>query len=150
VSDRRSPEERFWKFVEAGDCWTWTGYVHPNGYGRFRVSAQFISQAHRFAYEMLVGPVPKGLELDHLCRVRACVNPDHLEPVPALINNRRGAAPSARAARHDLCRAGLHTPSVSGWYIVPGSGARRCRLCRQIASRRHHASRRARLAREAA
>jgi HNH endonuclease len=61
-------------------CWRWTGARHPEGYGIFRENGRRFL-AHRWSYEHHVGPIPDDLQLDHLCRVRACVNPDHLEPV---------------------------------------------------------------------
>lgn len=72
--------ERFWaKVNKTGDCWLWTGW-RTNGYGRFTTNGKNW-RAHRFAFEEMRGPIPEGLQLDHLCRVRHCVNPDHLEPV---------------------------------------------------------------------
>lgn len=69
-------------------CWLWLGTITPNGYGQIRVSRSNRS-AHRVLYEFLVGPIPEGLDLDHLCRVRRCVNPAHLEPVTRSENIRR-------------------------------------------------------------
>src|SRR5262245_17929513 len=89
--------DRFWNHVykEPGEkaCWLWEGAQYSNGYGMFRVSIskkkrRFLS--HRYAYELLVGPIPIGLEIDHLCRVTSCVRPDHLEPVTHRENVRRG------------------------------------------------------------
>jgi hypothetical protein len=68
-------------------CWVWQRSTYRTGYGQIRGS----SSAHRYYYEEAYGEVPKGLHLDHLCRVRACVNPDHLEPVTCAENIRRGA-----------------------------------------------------------
>lgn len=75
-----------------GGCWLWTAAVDPTtGYGKFHIGPdQRTCGAHRFAYELLVGPIPDGLVLDHLCRVRHCVNPQHLEPVTVGENLRRG------------------------------------------------------------
>lgn len=89
----RPADERFWEKVEKGgpdDCWLWTANkTAPNGHGRF-LGPDGQIMAHRYAYEALVGPIPEGLVIDHLCRVRLCVNPDHLEPVTAEENTRRG------------------------------------------------------------
>lgn len=74
--------EAFWDRVDAsGPCWIWTGARSTNGYGNWRGRL-----VHRLAYELLVGPIPDGLTIDHLCRVRNCVNPDHLDPVTLAVN----------------------------------------------------------------
>jgi hypothetical protein len=87
------PEQRFWQFVtkDAADvCWEWHGERIRNGYGRLWISTTQRMLAHRFAYELLIGPIPEGLDLDHLCRNRSCVNPAHLEPVTNRENVIRG------------------------------------------------------------
>jgi hypothetical protein len=85
-------EARFWARVAVGapdECWPWLASKHRRGYGRFR--SQWVQhQAHRFAYELSVGPIPDGLTLDHLCVNPSCVNPAHLEPVTIAENLRRG------------------------------------------------------------
>jgi len=84
-------ERRFWSYVEKTEtCWLWTGHLTDDGYGRLGINGQLVL-AHRFAYELLVGPIPEGLHLDHLCRVRHCVKPDDLEPVTPAENVRRAA-----------------------------------------------------------
>jgi hypothetical protein len=91
--------ERFWPQVDfdgPGGCWLWTGQANKGGYGAFSVGSRYDGnrrgvRAHRWAYEALVGPIPEGLQLDHLCRNPPCVNPAHLEPVTHAENMRRWA-----------------------------------------------------------
>lgn len=93
----RDPSDRFWAMVDRGPgCWVWRGARKQLGYGLYRVGAK-LKQAHRVAYELMVGPIPDGLVLDHLCRNPECVNPAHLEPVTHQENIRRGYA--AKRAR---------------------------------------------------
>lgn len=77
--------------VVSGLCWLWSGQIDAKGYGRVSKRAYRPVLAHRAVYLALVGPVPEGLELDHLCRVESCVNPAHLEPVTHQVNCARGA-----------------------------------------------------------
>lgn len=86
-----SPGVRFWTKVKRGDeCWEWQGEILWTGYGRFSVSPKVKILAHRYAYEATNGAIPEGLVIDHLCRNRRCVNPDHLEPVTRSENVKRG------------------------------------------------------------
>lgn len=86
------PHERFDAYTEKTDtCWLWTGALTYDGYGMFRHDNRIMG-AHRWAYEIAVGPIPRGLQIDHLCRVRNCVRPDHLEPVTNAENTRRAYA----------------------------------------------------------
>lgn len=90
---RRPWQERFWEKVDRrGDdeCWPWLAALSDKGYGMFNATFSGTGVAHRIAYMLLIGPVPDGLVLDHLCRVRHCVNPSHLEPVTAEENTSRG------------------------------------------------------------
>ena len=80
----------------ASGCWDWLGSVGTRGYGRIGVGGKML-QAHRFAYEQLVGPIADGLVLDHLCNNKRCVNPAHLEPVTVEDNVRRGVIRSMTA-----------------------------------------------------
>lgn len=81
---------RFWAKVDKqSDCWVWTGAIKPNGYGTFGAGKK-TCYAHRWAYEHVVGSIPDGMHIDHLCRNRACVNPAHLEPVSSAVNVNRG------------------------------------------------------------
>lgn len=94
VGDPTTAVPRFLNFVAVHattGCWLWTGTLSMKGYGRFNVTDRNNAAAHRFAYESFVGPIPDGLEIDHLCSVRRCVNPAHLEPVTHAENLRRGA-----------------------------------------------------------
>ncbi len=99
------PEQRFWRFVQKTDsCWLWTGTTNGHGYGHFTVSGRHAVKrgAHRFAYELMVGSVPRGLDLDHLCRNRLCVNPAHLRPgtdaenVADMVSKGRQRGPAGR------------------------------------------------------
>jgi hypothetical protein len=82
-------ERFFTKVVHAGPCWLWTAARSGNGYGVFSPTKTTKMAAHRFADQALIGEIPSGLDLDHLCRVRDCVNPTHLEPVTRAENLRR-------------------------------------------------------------
>jgi hypothetical protein len=142
---RPSVEERFWAkvaFGAAGGCWLWTG-SKSTGYGLFAVGSTLDEsrrkvRAHRWSYEALKGAIPAGLDLDHLCRVRACVNPDHLEPVTRGENARRGDA-GAHLAAKTHCPQG-HPYSGDNLYIRPSDGARECRTCKRETTRRRRAT----------
>jgi hypothetical protein len=125
-------EERFWeKVVQTDTCWLWTGSL-SNGYGNIRPrNGEPMMRAHRFAYELLVGPIPEGLHLDHLCRVRHCVNPDHLEPVTQRVNTLRGFGACAQHARKTHCEHG-HEFTEENTRISDGE-----RVCRTCANRRN-------------
>lgn len=80
------------KIVTAGECWEWVGAKISTGYGSLTNGRGGSVLAHRKSYEILVGPIPGGLTIDHLCRNRACINPAHMEPVTNAENTRRAAA----------------------------------------------------------
>lgn len=130
---RPSMEERFWsKVVPTGFCWEWAGARDSNGYGVFNPSKQKTTRSHRFAYQLLVGEIPHGLEIDHLCRNRICCNPDHLEPVTPAENARRSFSPGHRTRRTGECSKGH---SMSDAYVSP-RGRRMCRKCIEIRRKR--------------
>lgn len=121
---------RFWsKVAKAGadECWLWTGTIDRDGYGRFRMASPNRSEpAARTAWRLLVGPIPDGLQIDHVwargCRSRACVNPGHLEPVTPGDNSRRG-----EPARRTHCPHGHeYTPENTSY--ASGTG-RTCKTC---------------------
>jgi hypothetical protein len=135
----RTTWNRFWEKVDAsGDCWEWTAYQMPSGYGMFRPGGSRNQQmAHRFSWELLVGPIPDGYEVDHRCKNRGCVNPDHLQPVPPKVNLMRSEAWSARNARKTRCPAGhAYDKANTRWY----RGKRHCRACDRARPRREFAS----------
>lgn len=114
-------------------CWLWSGQLDRDGYGRVYVAQQGrppkTIMAHRYVYLSLSEPIPDGLQLDHLCRVRACVNPAHLEPVTRAENMRR------RSASQTHCKLG-HEFNSANTYMRP-SGHRQCRRCNRSAVARY-------------
>lgn len=117
--------DRFWAKVDkSGDCWIWTASRNPKGYGQIAMKPGGPKLAHRVAWELLNGPVPDGLQLDHLCRNRLCVNPAHLEPVDNRTNTLRGVGPTAINAQKTSCTRGH---SLADAYV--SKGMRYCRTC---------------------
>jgi hypothetical protein len=149
---KRNPQMRFWRKVDtSGDCWIWTATLIPRGYGRFWLDGKQ-RLAHRVAYEWLIGSIPETLEIDHLCRVRACVNPDHLEPVTADENQRR-ARPHRKANKSPrsatTCVNG-HEYTPDNIKIEPETGWRKCRTYLRAKAKRKRERRKARVTIEAA
>jgi len=113
-------------------CWIWCGYKNQKGYGIFGKDPGKAVKAHRFSYNNFVGKIPDGLQIDHICRTRCCVNPSHLEPVTNRENVIRGYA-ARQAQTH--CRRGGHELIEENVYINP-RGHRECRTCRGEAAQR--------------
>jgi len=143
----QQPAIRFWAKVDKkgptpptfrhrGQCWQWTAGVISTGYGMFHRSKTKGVLAHRYAYELLIGPIPDGLVIDHLCRNRRCVNPAHLEAVTMRVNTRRGLSVSTFNALKTDCPAG-HPYSPENTYISP-KGSRICRACARERDRKPH------------
>ncbi len=131
IYKRPSLKERFWAKVDKGglnDCWIWTGGKSTAGYGLISVNGK-MAYAHRSAYELLVGSIPEGLQLDHLCRNPSCVNPEHLEAVTSQQNILRGEGATAQHARATHCPQGHPYNLVNTYY--PPDGSRECRTCRE-------------------
>lgn len=132
--------ERFWAKVDrtAGPeaCWVWTASTYWDGYGQFVVTKGVLRRAHRVAYELIVGPIPEGLELDHLCRLKRCVNPRHLEPVTSAENSRRWSDAL------DTCTNG-HPRTAENTYTRKDRFGRQCRVCCRERDRARYAKRRA-------
>lgn len=112
-------------------CWLWLAGLNSTGYASVNVDGRRHS-AHKLIYQLMIGPVPRGLDLDHLCRVRSCVNPDHLEPVTRSENSRRGLTGNAAAIAQWLkthCPQG-HEYSTGNTYIRTTAGRKPYRSCR--------------------
>lgn len=132
-----SVDDRFWAKVDKTEtCWNWTAYRDPLGYGNFWPADKRMVLAHRFAFELLVGLIPEGLELDHLCRNPSCCRPDHLEAVTHRENILRGIGATAANAAKTTCIRG-HSLSEANLRIRP-DGGRICRACRRVRARSYY------------
>ena len=137
--------ERFETHIKKldNDCWKWVGEINKDtGYGHHITSNDATKKdhlAHRYSYELYVGKIPKGLTLDHLCRNRWCVNPEHLEITTLKENILRGVSQAAINARKTHCIRG-HQLSGNNLYITPKDSRRQCKKC--IAIRSYNYSRR--------
>ncbi len=133
--------DRFWAKVnkngplpeyapDLGNCWLWTAYHRSDGYGQFRESPRTV-RVHRWAYEQEYGPIPDGLQLDHLCRVHSCVKPSHLEAVTAAENSQRGETGLHQRIKI-YCPQG-HPYDEENTYV--SQGRRECRTCNRESTR---------------
>lgn len=129
--------ERFWKrTAPKGECIEWMKHKTQDGYGRAFHNGK-PKYTHRIAYEMVIGSIPDGLQIDHLCRNRVCCNPNHLEAVTQAENARRGM--SAKRAREigaakTHCKRG-HEYTLENTYLQPATGRRSCRTCKRTVLR---------------
>jgi hypothetical protein len=125
-----SDVERFWSKVKKTDtCWEWVGTLHVSNYGCFKVGGRVL-KSHRVAYELLIGPIPPGLVIDHLCRNTRCVNPAHLEPVTNAENLHR--VPPRTHCKHG------HPFNEANTYVL--NGTKFCRVCSNKRSKAYQAS----------
>lgn len=126
-------------FTETDGCWLWTGAPDGKGYGAVYYDGR-AQRAHRAVYMEMVGPIPDGLVLDHLCRTPACVRPDHLEPVTPAVNRARGLDLNWRKKAQTHCKNGH--PFEGRNLIMRKKGGRDCRECMNAAQRRYQAKKR--------
>jgi hypothetical protein len=145
LSDRAiNPEERFWPKVnkngsvpshkpELGKCWIWLAAQDGHGYGVFGLNGSS-HKAYRVSYKWLKGNIPTNMQLDHLCRNRICVNPEHLEIVTQIENLRRGIYDRLNGK----CSKGVHDMTEDNVYINPTTGKSRCRACRNEYRRKYY------------
>lgn len=137
-------------WVEPNDdgCWIWQGYVDPCGYGRSSRLQRVERMAHRLSYRIFCVPIPEGMSIDHLCRTRSCVNPEHLEMVPIRENIMRGRTIAATNAAKTHCKRGHEFTPENTYRTAQGNrGCIACRRQRQAIydrrKRMEHAARRA-------
>jgi hypothetical protein len=128
--------------VTESGCWIWIGAMSSTGYGNFFADGRW-RLAHRFSYELNIGEIPKHLQIDHLCRVRLCVNPSHMEPVTRSENVLRGVSPkksSERVRKRQLSKT--HCPKGHEYFgenlYIDRKGARFCKTCRNNSMGRGH------------
>ena len=138
--------KRFWAKVDKNGplfnstpCWLWTAQINNKGYGKLKPPKGMSQLAHRFAYETFIAQIPQDLEIDHLCRNRRCVNPQHMEPVTHAENMKRGIGGHNQRSKTHCPQA--HPYDLFNTYIGPTNGDRQCRTCKN----EHQRAKRARL-----
>jgi len=134
---KHDPAKRFASYVVRGsraECWCWLGTITPKGYGLFWDGNRRVP-AHRWSYEDANGPIPQGKQIDHLCRVRSCVNPRHMEVVDNRTNILRGTGPTSANAHKTHCKRGHE---LCGANLLRGTGGtRQCRACKNVRSKEY-------------
>lgn len=128
--------DKFWlRAVVQDGCWGWRGSLTSAGYAQFHLRGGGRAVGHRWLWEQLYGPVPEGLELDHLCRNRGCTNPDHLEAVTHRENVQRGLTPIVagnwQRARTECPKGHPYSPENTGITTIGSSVRRYCRTCKR-------------------
>lgn len=138
ISPARDDKRFFSRVKKVFGCWIWIGFRNSYGYGTFSIRHKNV-YAHRWSYQRFVGPIPEGLQIDHLCRKPCCVNPHHLEPVTAALNAYRSpyTQQSINRAKTQCIRGHL----LSGENILVRGGRRNCRQCRSIYNATQYAKR---------
>jgi len=130
IYKKRPVEDRFWnKVAITPSCWLWTGATAGDGYGAFRIGDKLMI-AHRVVYEMLIGKIPEGLQIDHLCRIKKCVNPNHLEAITQQENLLRGDTLAAKKSKQTHCIHG-HEFTKENTYRRPTTLTRSCKTCKR-------------------
>lgn len=125
------PERISRRITRTPQCWSWIGPVNSSGYGNARYCGR-VEGVHRIAYLVWIGPIPEGMEVDHLCRMRRCVNPDHLELVTRRENNRRVASLTTQCPNgHEYDEENTNIRHRKGWVL------RECRKCSRARNREY-------------
>lgn len=128
--------------ISATGCWEWQGAKTKAGYGTMTPSGSGKQQyTHRLMWELMIEPIPKGLQIDHLCQNHACCNPSHLEPVTHKENQRRSWAKGRKRKPKTHCKRG-HAWTEENTYLFPSRQCRVCRVCLLNARRKRDLLRR--------